>query len=263
MPTARIGDIDMAYDTEGEGPAFLAIMGLTGSRGHWNGFAQRFADRYKVVTYDNRGVGQTTAPAGMYTTAQMADDALGLLDHLGIESAVVFGVSMGGMIAQELALRAPQRVSKLILGCTSFGGRTSLPPEPEVIAAFGSIGQGGAEATVRRLLATNFSPRFLAERTDVIEEMVKYGLANRMTPAGFQGQFAAVTTHDASPRMSGIRVPTLILAGEVDRLIPHGNAKLLAAAIPGSRVVTLEGVGHMFWIESPDAAEKAIREHLA
>lgn len=262
MATARIGDIDMAYETHGGGPALLAIMGLTGSRGHWRGFPQRFADRSRVITYDNRGAGETSAPSGAYSTGQMATDALGLLDHLGIASAVVLGVSMGGMIAQELALRAPERVTKLVLGCTSFGGRTGLPPEPEVVAAFASIGQGGAEATVRRLLATNFSPRFLTERADVVEELVQYGLANRMTPAGFQGQLAAVAAHDAAARASGVRVPTLLVTGSVDRLIPAGNAALLAGVIPGSRVVTLDGVGHMFWIEAPDASEQAIRAFL-
>jgi 3-oxoadipate enol-lactonase len=261
MPAAKIGDIDIAYETHGEGPPLIAIMGLTGSRGHWRGFAERFADRHRVITFDNRGVGETSVPQGPYSTAQMADDALGLLDHLGIGTAIVFGVSMGGMIAQELALRAPDRVTKLILGCTSAGGST-LTLEPDTLAAFGSIGQDGAEATIRRLLSINFSPKFLSERADVFEELVQYGLAHRMKSTGFFGQMLAVTSHDASARVSELRMPTLLVTGNVDRLIPSENTRTLATAIPHARVVMLDGVGHMFWVEAPEATESAMRAFL-
>jgi pimeloyl-ACP methyl ester carboxylesterase len=262
MPTARIGDIDIAYESQGEGPALLTIMGLTGSSGHWRDLPAHLADRFRVVTFDNRGAGKTSVPPGPYSTRQLAGDALGLLDHLGIEKTAVFGVSMGGMIAQELALRAPERVTKLVLGCTSPGGPAALPPEPDVVAGFGSIGQGGAEATVRRLLALNFSARFLEEQPDVFEELVQYGLTARMKPAGFQGQAAAVVGHDAASRLGALAVPTLILTGDLDRLIPAGNAKLLSAAIPGSHVVTFAGVGHMFWVEAAAQTEAAIRGFL-
>lgn len=263
MPTARIGDIDMAYEVHGEGPVFLAIMGLTGSMGHWRGFPERFADRHRVVTFDNRGAGRSAAPAGPYSTAQLARDALGLLDHLGIQAATVFGVSMGGMIAQQLALEAPTRVDRLVLGCTTHGGRTAVLPDREVLAAFASVGQGGAEATVRRLLALNFGPGFMEHGASVFEELVAHGLANRMTAVGFQGQLMAVTTHDVAARVGSIHTPTLIVTGTHDRLIPAANAELLAAKIPSSRVVTLDGIGHMFWIEAADAAATAIREFLS
>jgi len=262
MPTARIGDLDMAYEVEGEGPPLLAIMGLTGSMGHWRGFPGRFADEHRVITFDNRGVGGTSVPPGPYSAAQMANDALGLLDHLGIPKATVFGISMGGMIAQHLALLAPERVEKLVLGCTTHGGPKGILPDAEVLAAFQNVGRGSAEATVRTLLALNFSAGFTTKHADVFESLVRYGLANRMSAVGFQGQFMAVATHDVAERVKEIAIPTLLITGDVDRLIPAGNAKLLHAAIPDSRIVTLEGVGHMFWIEGADAAEKAIRDFL-
>lgn len=262
MPTTRIGDIDIAYEVTGDGPPLLAVMGLTGSMGHWWGFPERFADRFRVITFDNRGAGATSAPPGAYSTKQLARDALGLLDHLGVQSTAVYGVSMGGMIAQELTLAAPERVTKLVLGCTSFGGLSAVMPGPDVLAAFASVGKGGAEATVRRLLALNFGPRFMDTSASVFDELVAYGLANRMTPAGFQGQLAAVSTHDAAARVKNIRVPTLIITGTHDRLIPAGNAALLAGAIHGARVVTLEGVGHMYWIEAASEADEAIRAFL-
>lgn len=262
MTTARIGDIDVAYESVGEGPALLAIMGLTGTMGHWRGFPQRFADRHRVITFDNRGAGKTSAPAAQYSTAQMARDALGLLDHLGIQAATVFGVSMGGMIAQELTIQAPERVQKLVLGCTTLGGTLGIPSDPEVLAGFASVGKGSAEDTVRRLLAFNFSPKFLEGGNPVFEDLVAHGLANRMTQAGFHGQISAVVGHDTTARVSEIKVPTLLLTGTVDRLIPAANAKLLAERIGHSTIATLDGIGHMFWIEAADAAEKAIRTFL-
>lgn len=261
MPKVTLGGLETNYETRGEGPALLAIMGLTGSRGHWMEFPERFADRYKVITFDNRGITRP-APAGPYSALQMADDALALLDHLGIERASVFGVSMGGMIAQELALRAPERVTKLILGCTHFGGPTALPPLPEVLAAFASMGKEGPEASIRRLLTANFSDRFVAERPEVVEQLVQYGLEHRMPSVGFQGQLAAVTFHDTATRIGTIRMPTLLLTGDQDKLIPSDNTVLLARALPSARVVTFEGAGHMFWVEAADAAEAAIRTFL-
>ena len=259
---ARIGDIEIAYSVAGEGPPLVAIMGWTGSRGHWRGFPERFADEYRVITFDNRGVGETTAPRGPYSAAQMADDTLGLMDHLGISDAVVLGVSMGGMIAQEVVLKAPARVSKLILGCTGFGGSKALPPTPEVALAFANVGKGAGEAGLRKLIELNFSPRFIAEEAAVIDEILRYGLAHRMSPIGFQGQMGAVLTHDTAGRLGTIQAPTLLLTGDADNLIPGGNAKLLHELIPHAKLVTLEGAGHMFWIEAADAAERAMREFL-
>ena len=106
-------------------------MGLSGTRYHWRGFPERFARIRRVITFDNRGAGETSAPRGGYTTRQMAEDALGLLDQLGVDKAEVLGVSMGGMIAQELALLAPGRIEKLVLGCTTCGGPTTIPPHTQ------------------------------------------------------------------------------------------------------------------------------------
>jgi pimeloyl-ACP methyl ester carboxylesterase len=237
-------------------------MGLTGSRWHWREFVDRFADAHRVVTFDNRGVGETSAPHGPYTTAEMAADTLALLDHLEIARAIIFGVSMGGMIAQEIVLAAPERVEKLILGCTSFGGPTAAPAEPEVIAAFASIGKGATEATVRQLVEANFSRSFVAEHPDVVQELFERGLRHRMRAAGFHGQASAVLRHDAASRVGSIEAPTLILTGDHDRLIPAANAESLVAAIPRARLVTFSGTGHMFWIEAADAAERAIRSFL-
>jgi pimeloyl-ACP methyl ester carboxylesterase len=264
MTIARIGDIDVAYETFGsdQNPPLLAIMGLTGSRWHWRRFPERFADAYRVITFDNRGVGESSVPRPPYTAAQMANDALGLMDHLGIEKAVILGVSMGGMIAQELALKAPERVTKLVLGCTSFGGAKAIPPPQETTDAFASVGKGGGEAGLRRLVELNWSKAAATTRSAEITELVQYGLSNRMTPPGFHGQMMAVVTHDTQSRLSALKPPTLLVTGDEDLLIPPTNSNLLANQIPGAQVVVLEKTGHMFWIESAAEAETAIRQFL-
>lgn len=260
MATATLGDIEVAYDTFGSGSPLLAIMGLTGARYHWRGFPERFADSFRVVTFDNRGVGETSAPKGPYTAAQMANDALALLDHLGIEKAAVLGVSMGGMIAQELALAAPARVTKLVLGCTSFGGRTAIPVPPETVMAFGNVGRG--PDALRRVIELNFSETWRAANAATVTELLEHGLAHRMTPAGFQGQLGAVATHDSYARIAQISAPTLVISGDEDHLIPVENSRLIAGLIPNARTEILPGVGHMFWIEAADAAATAIRGFL-
>lgn len=260
MATARLGDIDVAYDTFGSGPPLVAIMGLTGARWHWRGFPERFADSFRVITFDNRGVGATTAPKGPYTAAQMAEDTLALMDHLAIEQAAILGVSMGGMIAQELAIAAPARVTKLVLGCTSFGGRTAIPVPGPTSAAFAQVGRG--PDALRRVIELNFSAKYAGEEKATIDALLEYGLANRMTPNGFQGQLMAVATHDTAERVRTISAETLIITGDEDHLIPAANAKLIHELIPRARTVILPGVGHMFWIEDAEKAASEIRRFL-
>jgi 3-oxoadipate enol-lactonase len=263
MPTVRANDIDLAYEEAGSGPVLLFIMGLTGTRHHWLDFHRRFADKHRVIAFDNRGSGGSGATEPPYTIAQMASDARALLDALGVESASVFGVSMGGMIAEELAILDPARIDRLILGCTHFGGARIAPPHETVIDAFARIGTRKASESVRALLEANFSQDFLDREAALVTGLVEHGLANKMPPAGFRGQFAAVATHDAESRLRAVRTPTLILHGDADRLIPVSNAKLLAEALPHAETRIFAGVGHMFWIEAPSETEAAIRAFLS
>lgn len=263
MPNVTVGELEIAYEEQGEGPALLFVMGFTGSRHHWLGFHRRFADRFRVIAFDNRGVGETTVTRAPYTIAQMAGDALGLLDALGVARAHVVGVSMGGMIAEELALAAPDRVDRLVLGCTHFGGARQIAPAADVTETFSRIGQQGAERTVRDMLGLNFTPEFSAANGELVERLVAHGLATRMSPFGFFGQAAAIAAHDVEARISAIARPTLVLAGDRDRLIPSENSRLLAERIPGAKLHLLPGIAHMFWVEAPDDAERAVRAFLA
>ena len=257
----QVRDLDIAYEEHGSGRPLLFIAGLTATRYHWLGFDRRFADAHRVITFDNRGVGETTVTRAPYSTVQMAEDALGLLDALGIDQADIVGTSMGGMIAQELALLAPDRVRRLVLVCTHPGGAEHVPPPPEVNAIFAA--RRGAERTIRELMTVNLSAAFRERRPDVVEAMVAHGLAHRMEPFGFVGQVGAIASHDVLARLPNVTAPTLVVHGDADDLVPLHNGRLIASRIPGARLAVLPGAGHMLWAEMPDEAEALIREHLA
>jgi 3-oxoadipate enol-lactonase len=263
MPTIRVHDLDLAYEDEGSGPALLFVMGFTASRFQWLGFERRFRATHRVISFDNRGVGETSAPPGPYSIKQMAGDALGLLDALSIERFSVVGVSMGGMIAQELCLLAPSRVDRVVLGCTHAGGRRLVPPGPEVAERFAGIGKRPAGETLRGLIELNLSAAFRAARPEVVDLLIEHGLAHKMNTQGFFGQMTALASHDMDARLPQLAAPTLVLSGDDDRLVPVGNSLAIAASVPGAALEVLPGAGHMFWVERADEAEAAVRSFLA
>lgn len=253
----------LAYEVSGEGPALVAVMGFTAGRFQWMGFPERLAAGRRLLLLDNRGVGASDAPPGPYSVAQMADDTVAVMDAAGIERATVLGVSMGGMIAQELALRAPGRVERLVLGCTHHGGPRHVPPSDTALSTLAPRpGRSGID-TLRALLELNFSEAFLARRPEVLDELIDYGMRHKMVQAGFLGQLAALGTHDTEARLGRIACPTLVLTGDADRLVAPGNSALLAAKIPGAVAHVLPGVGHMFWVEAASEAAAIVQAFLA
>lgn len=262
MPRIRVNDIDIAYDVDGAGDPLLLIQGITASKYHWLGFAKEFRLDFMPLAFDNRGVGATTVPPAPYAMKQMAADAAGLLDALGIARAHVLGVSMGGMIAQELALSHPERVRSLVLGCTHFGGTGQIMPAPEVIERAFILAGKGSEQAMRDILSVNLTPAFMEKRPEVVAHLMKYGLENRMKREGFAGQMSAVSDHDTADRLGEIRVPTLVIAGDQDELIPPANSVALAGRIGQAQLTLLPGIGHMFWVEDPDSAAHHINRFL-
>ena len=184
----------------------------------------------------------------------MADDTIGLMDAIGIDRAHIFGVSMGGMIAQEIALAHPGRVKTLILGCTHFGGTGQILPDAGVYQRAFIIAGKGAEQATRDILSVNLSPAFMERRPDVVEALVAYGMEHRVKKHAMAGQMTAVSGHDTAERLGAITAPTLLLAGDADELIPPQNSIELADRIPQAQITFLPGVGHMFWIEAPGEA---------
>lgn len=249
----------LAYDVQGSGDALLMIQGLGYGRTGWGPAPTLLARRFRVVTPDNRGFGESEISPGPYTTAQLAEDALGVLDALEIERADVLGISLGGMIAQELVLAAPDRVDKLVLCSTTAGGPQSVPMPEKTLALMGKLDLDPQEAT--RLFVEN---ALSASPPDgLVDEIVAYRTANPPDGAGWYAQASAGAAHDALARLGDIRVPTLVIHGTADNVVDAGNAPLIADAIPGARLELLEGVGHLLPWERPDEFAALVEEFLA
>jgi pimeloyl-ACP methyl ester carboxylesterase len=262
VETVRAGEVDLSYERTGSGPPLLLVMGMSGTALHWGApFLEDLGRDFELISYDHRGVGRSTRLEGPLSISQMADDAAALLAALELDSANVLGVSMGGMVAQELALRHPERVEALVLGCTYCGGEGSSLAPPEVIQRLAAAMQSGDRALALRTgWEINLSPGAAADEQSYarfLEAAASYAVAVPVILA----QMQAVAGHDTSRRLGGLQAPTLVVHGTADQLIPVSNGHLIAGLIPGARLEILEGVGHMFWWETPGRAAELVREH--
>jgi pimeloyl-ACP methyl ester carboxylesterase len=252
--------VNLAYDVEGAGEPLLMVQGLGYGRTGWGPAPARLARRFEVVTFDNRGFGGSEITAGPYTTAQLATDALALLDELEIERAHVVGISLGGMIAQELVLAAPARVTKLVLCSTTAGGPTAVPMPAQTVALMGRQPQLDPQEAMRLFVENALSP---SPPDGLVDEIVAYRTANPPDGAGWYAQASAGAAHDAMARLDEIRVPTLVVHGTADNVVDAGNAPLIAEAIPGARLELLDGVGHLVPWERPEEFVALVEEFLA
>ena len=245
MPKVRVADINIHHETYGQGEPLVLIMGLGGGSSMWWRQVAFFSPEYQVTVYDSRGVGLTDKPDTPYSMDMLVDDAAGLLERLGIPSAHIYGVSMGGMVAQELALRHPKLVSSLILGATTCGGGHAVMPPQETLQELFSIMTLSPDEAVRVSTSVTFAAQHLIERhPERINEWLVKGAESPPSPLGFKRQAEAAAGFDTYDRLPQIRVPTLILAGTADQLIPSENSRILASRIPNAKLVLFEGAGH-------------------
>ena len=247
------------WDEQGAGEPVLLIMGLGYPSDMWYRTRPLLANRYRTITLDNRGVGRSDMPPGPYPIALMASDAACVLDAAGVESAHVFGISMGGMIAQEFALQNPKRVRSLILGCTAAGGPHAVRAEPEVNQMLMSRGNMSPEAAAEAVVPFIYHSATARERIDEDLAMRRDWFPR---PEAYMAQLEGILSWEAYSRLSQISAPTLVIHGESDRLVPAGNSKLIAARIPGAKLVLLPHASHIFTTDQPEAAHHAILEFL-
>ena len=274
MTTARVGDVELYYEEHGTGEPLLCIMGLAADSTAWVLQTPDFAKRYRTVIYDNRGVGRSAKPAGPYTIAQMADDAAGLLDRLDIPRAHVLGVSMGGMIAQELALRHPQRVRGLVLACTFCEPDAEVRAQRETgLAAFGgSIGANGAAQLdaagidpfmfFQMLLPKVFNVSFIETELPRLMELFGGALQYGFDMNAVLAQVEATMNHRTTDRLHAVKAPTLVITGDSDQLIACANSDLIAKHIPGARLLKVPGGSHGFNFETPDVFNREVLDFL-
>jgi pimeloyl-ACP methyl ester carboxylesterase len=262
MPYTDAPGFRMYYEEHGGGFPLLLINGLGSDHLEWLHQLPAFEARFRVVVFDNRGTGMTDVPPGPYSTAQMADDAASLLRALGIPQAHVLGVSLGGMIAQELALRHPDLVDGLVLGCTGPGGELSVRPSPEAMAVFSLARGEDPEAELRRMLPFLYTDECIRERPEEIEGFVRRRLDYPAPPGGYLSQLSAAVTHDASSRLEKIRARALVITGDADRLVNWENSLRLAGRIPGATMIVLPGAPHRLFAETADAFNREVLRFL-
>jgi 3-oxoadipate enol-lactonase len=252
MPTVKVGDINIYYESHGDGEALLLIMGYGAYSGHWTPVIPNFSRQYRVIVFDNRGTGRSDKPNMPYTIKMMADDARGLLDAIGIESAHVLGESMGGMIAQELALNYPDRVKSLILGCTFCGGTMVIQPTPEALEFLTSpeMAKLSVEERARMTVPWLWNQEFIDKNPEAVEMYVAITSEYPTPIHGFVCQAQAVAAHNTYDRLSQIKAPTLVIVGDADRIIPAGNSAILASSIPNAELVILKNAGHDFFVDA-------------
>ena len=238
----------------------LLIMGLGATLEWWFRLVPVLAPRYRTILYDNRGVGRSDVPAGPYSIPAMADDAVAVMDAAGIASAHVFGASMGGMIAQELALNHPSRVRSLILGCTACGGRQSVPASKAVVAALGARSTMTREEAMWMMAPYIFDAGTPRER---VAEDIAVRLGARVTNDGYFAQLQGIRAWSGTyDRLAGIAMPTLVIHGETDQLVPAENGRIIAAAIPRSHLVMIPHASHIFFTDQFETSSDALLAFL-
>jgi 3-oxoadipate enol-lactonase len=261
MPKVKVGDINIYYEVHGEGEPLVMITGVGGNLTRWFRNIPGLSKEYRVIVFDNRGMGRTDMPDIPYSMEMMADDTAGLMDAVGIDKAHLFGHSMGGMIAQCFSLRHRDRLICLMLGSTIPGGSSSAWGDNQ-LPINESTSNLSPEEQLRLRLTAVFSQRFIESNPDVMEEIIKNQLRYPIDPTTSSRQWDALMAHDAYDRLSEINVPTLVIHGSDDQIFLVKNGHIIASRIPGAELVIMEGVGHNIYTEAPEELNRILIDFM-
>ncbi|GAB4273979.1 MAG: alpha/beta hydrolase [Candidatus Promineifilaceae bacterium] len=266
MSTVIANGIRIAYEVHGEGAPLVLIAGLGYDRWMWHKMVPGLAEQFQVIVFDNRGVGETEIAPGPYSAGLLAADTAALMQALGIEKAAIMGHSMGGFVAQALAIEYPERVDKLILSATNFGGPNHVRITQEALVVLMDT-TGDPIERLKRGMAVSTAPGFVEAHPEVVEAWLAYRVAHPIDPAGYQAQLAVglgLMAKEAcfEEKLTVVSQPTLILHGEADKVVPPENAALLAKQLPNSRVAIMPGVGHFYPFEAPETAVAIVTDFM-
>jgi pimeloyl-ACP methyl ester carboxylesterase len=250
------GRTQLYWESVGSGPPVMLIHGLGLSGGAWWRTVDALSPSMRVITFDHRGIGRSESNSYAYTTEAMADDVASILDELSIDRVHVYGFSLGGMVAQQVALRHPDRVRALVLGGTHAGGRHAEYPDAEVLAFFRRRARMASEQAAWASVPYNYGPRARAELVDLIAEDIERRLSNPFNERVYRAHLLAASMHNCYGRLDRIRAPTLVVHGKRDRVIPVANAHMIAQRVPGAKLQTLELAGHLYATEEPTVDEE-------
>lgn len=262
MQRANVNGVELVYELRGTGSPVVMIHGAQGDQTMFAGLASELANRFRILTFDQRGSGLSQKPDMAYSIAMLADDTAALMEHIGFSTAHIIGVSMGGTIAQELALRHPQKVRSLVLGCTTAGGPNAIRIGGSSFTAAYSTQPMSAKERGQALAEAAFTKGYLAQHPEVIPAMIAARQQRPLDTVALQHRVKATMTHDAYDRLPQIKCPTLVITGKDDALISWENSRILAERILGAELVLLEPAGHCFWLEQPEQSSEAISSFL-
>ena len=261
MSKAIVKGVRIHYEVYGRGEPLLLIMGLGASTLGWQNQIPFFSQHLRVIAYDNRGAGRSDKPEGQYTTTLLADDAAGLLDVLSLPSAHVFGVSMGGMIAQELAIRHRERVRTLALGATS-PCPAAFPPSEKVARELVQASRVPAEENFLLTSYHGYTEAYFEANREELWMRLQAEKALQPAPEDWDRQYGAAVRHDTRDRLGQVRAPTLVITGDQDPLIVPENSRYLAEHIPGAELVVLTGARHAFNVEFEEECNRLVLDFI-
>ena len=252
----------IAWERHGRGAPLLLIHGLGYARWGWEPVLPGLAERFDVVLFDNRGIGESDAPPGPYTAAEMADDAIQALDEAGVDRAHVVGTSLGGMVAQELALGYPDRVDRLVLACTTPGGPNAHPMPQQTVALMAEAATLEPAVALRRFVENALAPATVAKHPELVDRILTHRIATAQDPVAWAAQAAAGATFDAFERLGALAAPALVQHGDEDVVVDPRNADLLVELLPDAHLERLPGTGHLFFWEAPERFVSSVSTFL-
>lgn len=263
VPIARVNGVDLYYETHGSGTPLLWIGGLGSNVREIPYLIESYARHHTFIVYDGRGNGRSDKPAEDYTIAGLADDAAGLLGALGVVSAFVYGSSMGGMVAQELALNHPERVRALVLGCTTPGAVRGVRPSEQTVRTMVDNQALSGDAALEAGWRLGYSFGYISSHREELLARARHAAELAAPRESYMRQVIAAAKHDTHDRLQYVECPTLIIHGSDDVMIPVGNAYMLKREMPHAELYILQGMGHGYNLEAQFEADRVVLDFLA
>ncbi|MBM3156216.1 MAG: alpha/beta hydrolase [Chloroflexi bacterium] len=266
MPRANVNGTTIYYEVNGQGEPLVMIMGFGGGLKGWYFQTRAFKRHYRVITFDNRGIGKSARATEPYTVSTMAADTLGLMDHLGVVGAHVLGMSLGSLVAQEIAIEHPERVMKLILACASIGEAQENDMHERMVKAFkvkeGPEGVDLRSVNFEEAMDTVIALSFNKKRYRMLVSPVSKVYMKLVGVNGHFRQIEAVQGYETLARLHRITAPTLVITGSADNLLPPKYSEQIASLIPGAKLVKVEGGSHALNIEMRHRFNKEVLDFL-
>lgn len=252
--------MNLYYETHGTGEPLILISGFASGAWLWFRQIEELAQHFQVITFDSRGIGKSRFDENtIISISEIAKDVAEILDELKIEKASILGTSFGGFVAQDFALRYPKRLNKLILACTSFGGKNHvLPDNFEVLTAFASTANLNSAERIRKFMIPAFTKDFVQNSFEIVEKTCELREQNEVPESVYLQQLQSATTFDLESEIARITAETLIITGDSDQVVPMQNSINLANSIPNAKLEIIENSGHLFFIEQAEKFNKIV-----